>query len=189
MRSTHLSRRALLLAALLTFVPASGAMAGGTPVYAWSLSFSDTDPLANEGPALAGFGTVYLWLSCSANDGAAAFGGHVTATGGAFLAGFTPSASVLNAGTATDLLLAVGGCPSGAYLVGSFTVIGSATDMCIDNPTTVNCDLINPIEFPSAFTGVSAGGGTVCEFGNVFCETGPTSVEESSWGSIKGLYR
>lgn len=189
MRSIHAFQRTVLLAALLTFVSASGAMAVGAPVYSWRLSLSDVDPDVIEGPAFPGFGTVYLWLSCNAFDGAAAFGGHVTATGGAFIAGFAPTPGVLNAGNATDLLLAIGGCPDGPFRAGSFTVIGTATDMCMDNPVTVDCDQINPLEFASAFTGLSAGGGSVCEFGNIFCETGPTAVEESSWGSLKSLYR
>lgn len=179
-------KRILTIVSVLSLVLASGAMA---EPYGWSLSFSSTDPDVNAGAALPGFGTVYLWLRCTTDvdpGGAAAYGAHVSATGGAFIAGFTPSAGVLNAGNATDLLLAVGGCPTIATVIGSFTVVGGVTDLCMENAITVDCDLITPTEYASAVIGASAGGGVVCVTGTQ-CE--PVSTEESSWGSIKGLYR
>lgn len=154
--------------------------------YGWTLSFTDTDPEQNVGPAFPGFGTVYLWMFCNQIDGAAAYGANVTATNGAFIAGFTPVAGVLNAGTATALALAIGGCPNGPIVIGSFTVVGTATDMCMDTAITVDCDQITPTEWASAVRGLSAGGGTICETGDL-CIGDATAA--SSWGAIKGLYR
>jgi hypothetical protein len=169
----------------LALVLTSGAMAAGE-TYGWTLSLSNTDPLVNAGAAFGGVGTAYLWLNCNSVDGAAAFGCNVTATNGAIVAGFTASPGVLNAGTATAPALAIGGCPSGPFLAGSFLVVGAATDMCLDTAITVDCDQIHPTEWPSAVIGLSAGGGVVCETGD---QCTPVSTEESSWGSIKTLYR
>lgn len=181
MKRFRTSTRLLVLVSLLLLVSASGVLA---QEYGWTLSFSSSEPLVSIGPAFPGLGTVYLWLFCNYGDGAAAYGANVTATNGAFIAGFTPVTGVLNAGTATALLLAIGGCPDGPVLVGSFTVVGTATEMCMDTAITVDCDLIAPGEYPSYVRGLSAGGGGVCGH---LCEF--VATEESSWGSLKGLYR
>lgn len=184
MKRIRTIRRAFALASLLSLVLVPGAMAG---LYSWSLSFSDTDPQVNAGPSLPVVGEVYLWLFCS-DEGAAAFSAEFTATNGAFLAAFTPVPGVSFTGILPSPQLVLGGCPSGPFLVGSFTVIGVDTDICLENAITVDCDPVDPMGWPSGVIGASAGGGTVCELGNVFCE-GPVSTRENSWGSVKGLYR
>lgn len=162
--------------------------------YGWTLSLSNSDPMANTGATFPGFGTVYLWLNCTTPldpGGAAAFGAEVGFTGFSTIAGFTPSAGVLNAGSATHPLLAIGGCPVGPVVVGSFTVIGVSGTMCLGTVAdpdviTVDCDLITPTEFPSAVIGMDNAGGVPCSTGT---QCPLISVEANTWGSVKSLYR
>jgi len=98
---------------------------------------------------------------------------------------------VLNAGTGTDPQLAIGGCPDGPFLVGSFFMVGAAFNMCMENldlggglPRTVDCNQITPTEFDSAVIGLGLDTAP-CENGT--CST--IAVEPTTWSTIKSLYR
>jgi hypothetical protein len=99
----------------------------------------------------------------------------------------------LNAGDATNLLLAVGGCPQGPVLVGTwagFNVGGPiAHNFClIPSPGGVlggvDCSPA-PSIWPLKSIGLAAGVAQACE--EVLCPV--VSVESGTWGSIKSLYR
>jgi len=190
-------KRILTIAFALSLV-ATGAFAQGED-YGWSISDSDTDPGANVGAPVGGLPfNLYLWLSCTgAFDGWASMEADVqlAGAGGPLLLGTTALNGALNAGSGTLLQLAVGGCPEEAFLAASFSVFDAAglgVDMCLidssgpDNwNVTVDCDPLNATAHQNAVTGYSSSGGAPCVLG----ECGIVSVEDASWGSIKGLYR
>jgi len=102
----------------------------GPEFYGWSISLSDTDPFANSGPIpVAQFAHLYLWMSCSLFDGAAAaqFGLVTDGDPSFFLVGLTPRNGCLNAGTTENPLLAIPGCPSGPFLAAELTVVHFGT--------------------------------------------------------------
>jgi hypothetical protein len=193
----------LATALVLTLAASTAAMAGGpgTGQYEWTISFSDTDPNVQTGADFAAFGTLYLWytgcntIPAGAGMSAAEFDAAVT---GWNLVGFNTANGFLNAGTATALLLAVGGCPTGPVIAGSWTALGTAGKLALKASATngvvgtVDCDIINPViwSFPTNMRiagAISAGqAGPVQDWGNG-CNTDP--VDSSSWGSVKSLYR
>ena len=79
--------------------------------FGWSISASETDPAVNGGPLGGAVGYLYLWLDCAYNEGMAA--AAFVLEGDLPLLSFTPRNGFLNAGTGNELLLAVGGCPTG----------------------------------------------------------------------------
>ncbi len=181
-----------LTIAFVTCLFATSAMAQVR--YGWTVSSSNSDPNVNSGPVGSGVISMYLWYAC--NDGypgmAAAEMTIETSPGNVILA-FVTANGYLNAGSATSLLLAVGGCPPAPINAGSFLVSkNTPLDMCFINPAaerTVDCEP-NPNPWFHDFVGFSETG-TPCSFfaaGDGLCV--PTvSVEDASWGSIKGLYR
>ncbi|GJM43709.1 MAG: hypothetical protein DHS20C21_05510 [Gemmatimonadota bacterium] len=185
-------KRILTIACLLSLVVASGAMAED---YGWRLSFSNTDPADSTAtvPATTPH-SVYLWLNCTNLDGMSAAEFTAQFPAGFFGHGFTPMNGVLNAGNATNLLLAVGGCPMRPFLAGEFgpylDFTGAGGSWCLvpsptGNNVTVDCDPVSPIAHDNAITGCATNGNAICRTGT--CE--PVSVEGTSWGSIKTLYR
>lgn len=100
----------------------------GSFEYGWSLSASPTDPYENTGPLDAGTDSLFVFLSCNRWDGAAAAGfSFVTDDSSLVITAFMPESNVINAGTDTDPLLAIGGCPSGPALIGALVVHYSPT--------------------------------------------------------------
>ncbi|MBZ0269414.1 hypothetical protein K8I85_14765, partial [bacterium] len=94
-----------------------------TNEYGWSISGSRTDPYQNVRPLSAGADTLFLFLLCSRFDGAAA--AHIVpapSDSSLLLLDVHFQDNVLNAGTTTDLQLAIGGCPRDPALIASFTV-------------------------------------------------------------------
>lgn len=184
-------KRILTIVSVLSLVMASSAMAAD---YGWSLSGSSTDPTQNTQPANPPNTQVqvYLWLACVNPDlGAAAMECAMSSTfpfaAGSFIA--------LNGALATgapDLLLALP-CATTPTLFGqqAYFDFGAGGTVCLVNSAsggknvTVDCDQINPQERPHAINGFSSAGTAPC----VVDECVTISVENSSWGSIKGLYR
>jgi len=135
---------------------------------------------------------VYLWLDCvNPTLGAAAMECQMTSTfpfaAGAFIA--------LNGALATgapDLLLAIP-CATTTTLLGQqgYFDLGFGGTVCLAASAanglmiTVDCDQVNPQERPMAVRGFASTGAAPCEVD--VCTV--TSVEDASWGSIKGLYR
>lgn len=96
---------------------------GGQP-YGWSISASSVDPLVNSGPLPIPIAELYLWMYCTTLDGAAAAEFSLqTDDPGFLLLGLNPAGPVLNAGTAVDPLLAIGGCPDGPVLVATLVLL------------------------------------------------------------------
>ena len=177
------------------------ASADGTLEYGWTISDSHTNAYSNDGQFLPGIASLYLFYACNSDTGMAAAEFDVVSNNPAnIILAFTPKSGFLNAGGATKLLLAVGGCPNaqprgepvnaGIILVlsnapGDFVIAPSNVN---GNKVTVDCTL-NPAAWPIQWLGYSN------DTARPHQEKGwdkcvkPVSVEEASWGRIKGTYR
>ncbi len=164
-------------------------------VYAWTISDSDTDPYSTRGEPSAGLTFLYLWYTCAhgAAPPVAAMQAHIALYPGVPLT-FNSTNGFLNAGTEADLLLVVGGCPGPPVVAGSFICIdeGEGIQMCLEpygtDPyvTTVDCADNNGYESYSIGYSSRAEPAPCID---PICGTGPVSVEPTSWGRIKTLYR
>jgi hypothetical protein len=173
----------------------TGVAHAGPYDYGWALSASDTDPAVQTAAPAAGVRSVHLWLVCTADDGAAAAEFDLDITGDMQVLGFSPVAAVLNAGNETELLLAIGGCPSAPFRAGSFNVF-SAVDgvgrLCLVPSATnglnvtVDCDPIAPLQNLNAVIGFSTDGTDPC-----LDQASPCliPVDDTSWSAVKGMYR
>jgi len=178
-KSTFLSAVLLISASMA----ANATVAG----YGWTLSKSQTDPLVQTGSPNAGTDNLYLWFYCSTEGMSAAEIDLVSTPPGQVLA-FNVMNGYLNAGNATHLLLAVGGCPNAPIVAGAALILHFAPlTVCLEGANvTVDCSP-NPQAWPHDHRGYADAGLVPCAGNTEFlC---PISVEESSWGSIKGLYR
>jgi hypothetical protein len=185
----------ILAVAMLAVAPA--AMAQPTS-FGWTVSNSTVTALSNVGPIAPGpsmfAGNLYLWLYCGTPAGmAAAEFDVVELRGGGAPTGFTPMNGFLNAGTATAMLLAVGGCPTGPVLAGSFSVGPDAflpdIEIClvpsVANNRNITVECGTGLGVGNLVQGFAKTSPASCSVADL-C---PTSVEENTWGSIKGLYR
>ncbi len=160
--------------------------------YGWTLSSSNSDPDLHTGVSnpSAPF-SIFLWLQCSPDSGMAAAQFSLSTPGGVTNFGFTPAGSFLNAGNSVDLLLAVGGCPMGPILAGSWGFFPTAAgNYCLvaspgeSERLTVDCDTVNPLTHPSTAIGFGVDGDPSCI--DNLCAS---AVEPTTWGAIKSLYR
>ncbi len=163
--------------------------------YGWTVSGSPTDPCASTGNfAIGGLATIYLWYTYNSPDGmsAADFSVVTNPLGAVNVLAFNTANGYLNAGSATNLLLAVGGCPAGPINAGSWLALPvlPAWEFCLGgNQLTVDCQ-INPIAWASDTKGFANGGAVLTCINGMTDDCHPiTSVENASWGNIKGLYR
>jgi hypothetical protein len=193
-------KRLATSAAVLALLAVAGAARADGPPYGWSISASSTDPFVNTTPFVTGIKTVYLWLVCStpapAGPGgmaAAEFGLCSTSPANVILATTTRN-GFLNAGGATQLLLAVGGCPTGPVVAAAILMMSNVPgEVCVcpstanNRAATVDCSPI-PRAWDISWRGLELGSGDPCGEIDVNC-TKPVSVEESTWGAIKSLYR
>jgi hypothetical protein len=106
--------------------------------------------------------------------------------------GFTPNAAGgwLNAGSATNLLLAVSGCPCGPVLAGTIlTLVNQPGSLCIGGTcgaeATFDCSP-PPLPHGMDWVGLDFGAG-ICARGGL-CSIG-TPLEVESWGKVKAMYR
>ena len=182
-------KRILTIAAVLAVMAAPAFAAD----YGWTISASGTDPFVNQGPINPAPTTLFLWLQCTGADGMSAAEFDAIPPAGYLNFGFTPQNGFLNAGGAGDLLLAVGGCPTGPVVAGSWTFFGSTAGQVCLLPSvrsgvnvTVDCDPVNPQQHPNATIGYGIGSAPTCNDGQPLCLV---AVEPSSWGSVKSLYR
>jgi hypothetical protein len=193
-----------ILAALAMLTLPSMAAAQGTGYYEWSVSASNSTPDANTGPdGTGGVNTVYLWFVAGCNT-LPGFPGMASADIGLYgvdtwsVIAFNVMNGFLNAGNATKLLLAVGGCPTGPVVAGEILAIGVAGGIrlgigTVSPPTsgTVDCTP-DPLlwSWPQyvRYRGFKTDGSsaTLQDHGNG-CTADP--VDPSSWGTIKSLYR
>lgn len=165
-------------------VVAAGADSGAP--YGWTLSRSATDPYENTREFLPGLNDMYLWFTCSTPKpegpggmAAAQFAVISDELLNAILF-FVPQNGFLNAGTGSNLLLAVGGCPTGPVLAGIFTTLDNTPGQycfeAYDNiKATIDCAAI-PNIWSMEWIGLDSGTGMApCAKGNATC-TPPTPV-------------
>lgn len=190
-----------IVAVMTALVLASSAQAGGgTGAYEWKVSFSSTDPDSQVSPPLGGIAQLYLWyMGCNtvpAGPGMSAAEMDIEFTTWVPL-GFTPANGFLNAGGTTNLLLAVGSCPVGPVVAGSWFVNGASGKTRITpavstgEATTVDCNTSVPglYTWPGQVRHVGAGtndAGSLQDWGHG-CTLDP--VNPTTWGSVKALYR
>ena len=181
-------KRFMTIFALALFVMAPAAMAQNQ--YGFTLSDSAVDPNSNTGAApTGGVLNIYVWLACAPADGLSAAEFDVSGPGGAPLA-FTALNGFLNAGGAANLLLATP-CTNGPVAAGFALVIDAVPgDYCIvpsaANGKAVGVDCTNFLETTISSVGYNNSGG-MAACAEALCP--PVSVEDSSWGSVKSLYR
>ena len=162
--------------------------------YGWTISSSQTDPrAATGGIPSGGLAHLYLWYYCNAGGGMSAADFGLAATGVVF-AGFSTLNGFLNAGSGTNLLLAVGGCPTGPIAAGDITVFyfGGPGSMCIVNSinnirVTVDCTSPTPSAWDLHANGWDALTAPACYEVGPGC--GGDAVEPHNWGGVKSLYR
>src|SRR4030095_5695876 len=93
----------------------------------------------NTGTPNGSLDTFYLWFACS-SEGMASAEMELIAPAGTILA-FNVMNGFLNAGTATHVLLAVGGCPQAPLIAGSVLAFHTSSfAICIGGSNvTVDC--------------------------------------------------
>jgi hypothetical protein len=174
----------ILVLAMLVMAPA--AMAANR--YGWTISSSAVDPFVNTGLPTGGIVTLFLWLQCAPDGGAAAAEFDIQGPAGAVLA-FTAMNGFLNAGGALNLLLATP-CNAGPVIAGNWLCLSLPGDFCLRpsaaNAKNVSVDCVLFGEHTNATIGFG-NSGAPANCVEILCPT--DAVEESSWGEIKGLYR
>lgn len=178
--------RIVLLAAVML-----GTASATAEEYLWTISASDTDPYVNTGPPAGGVTTLHVWLACSTMGMGAvefSFGGDAWITPLAF----TPGVGFF-VGNPPSCVIGAAGCPSGPVRVGELLVLeggGPGGRVCLipcpgqELAYTYDCDS-DPQIHPNAWIGYASDGSPPCSQGSC----GPVSVEETSWGGVKGSYR
>jgi hypothetical protein len=158
----------------------------------FSISASSTDPFVNASPPAGTIRSLHLWTTC-AEEGLSAFQG--TVTGSLAPLAFAPATGVFNLGTATALLLAIGGCPTGdevAVRLGEWFVVDSGGSICFTPSTpnalfaAVDCDQVAPtlLENPRVL-GFSSSGAPPCFLDENPCwESGPPPESDLARGQL-----
>jgi hypothetical protein len=191
----------MLAVAALFVAPAAMAQDGAYDgEYGWTISNSSTDPFSNFGAPDFSTGTplIYLWLQCANVDGASAAEFDVSPAGFVAVFGFSAVPPFLNGGPDATHLQLVLGCEGGMTLVGSFVANASYNgDICLvpsaanGYNVSVDCGAASFGKHQNNTIGFSMNGTAdpACSDLTVdgLCTT--VSVEENSWGAIKGLYR
>jgi hypothetical protein len=179
-------KRILTILSVMAVLVAS--TSASAQVYGWSLSENTTEVCANTGTPTFGVKNIYLWHTYATGLKMAA--ADIAVGGSLAPLAFNTMNGYLNAGSATGLLLAVGGCPNPPIVAGAFIIIDTGGNMTLGGDRlTVDC-VVNDA-YASGTTGWSSDGSPPVEFeenGASGCEP-PNSVEPSSWGSVKNLYR
>ena len=183
-----MKRYLTIVLSLAMLLMASSAFGAG---FGWTISGSAVDPNVNTGTATNGVASLYLWLQCGVGNGMASAEFDLCATGINPLA-FTALPPFLNAGGSTNLLMAAGGCPNGPITAGTILVLDFPGSICPcpaasnGNNVTVECGTLAVID--NEFRGY-ANLGSPCESTVEADLCTIISVENDSWGAIKGLYR
>jgi hypothetical protein len=193
-----MKRLITILSVIAVLAIPAGSFAQASP-YAWTISASLGSPYVNTLGA-AGIQHAYLWLACCQLPAGIPQGGsaaefRLVATAPNLILGSSPvvGSGFLNAGTLDDLLLAMGGCPCGPiagmdltlFIQGPGTISLAPSNRTPPRKVTVDCRAA-PTTWPIDWIGLGImgmappGKGLPCQF---------VSVEESTWGQIKGLYR
>lgn len=185
--------RSFMSAFLLMTILGVAASARAQQRYGWVISPSSINPCLHHGTFDPGIVTLYLWYLYNSPDGLSAVDISATSIppGAIVILGFTTENGFLNAGSATDLLLAVGGCPSGPTRAGAWVVQTTTPvwELCLGGKNvSVDCQ-IQPVAWNNDHVGFRNNTDhsfACCEMPNCACP--PFAVEQDSWGSIKSLY-
>lgn len=141
----------------------------------FTISASSTDPFVTRDRAAMDTRPLWLWITCS-NAGISAFEAGVTGT--LYPTVFVPENGVLNAGSATYLLLAIPGCPTGTDVpmrLGHWLVGDGGGRICLDKaPSTnritgVNCAATPGLVILPRVVGFRSDGGSPCAMGTDRC--------------------
>jgi hypothetical protein len=155
--------------------------------YWWTLSSSAADPYMNVGTPTGGVAILYLWLACSAVDGAAALEADVIGPAGAILGFSGPPGVAYIPGSG----FVFPSCTSGPAILGQFLVLSLPGQFCFVPTTssqilTYDCQP-TPLPHATGYVGFgNLGGAPPCD---TTVECPPLSVDPTPWGSVKGLYR
>ena len=116
-----------VVASLIAATPVSAAQ------YGWSISASQSDPRVQTGGVAVGVASLYLWYECNLDDGMSTAEFGVQYSGNIIPLAFNAMNGFANAGTATNLLLYVGGCPAAPIVAGQLLVLynGGPASACI----------------------------------------------------------
>jgi hypothetical protein len=182
-------RTFLPLAAVALLLATPAVLSAGQ--YGWSISASSTDLTVNQGTFQSGLMSLYLWYACSDDGGMAAAEFRLDSLDPAnSVISFTPMNGFLAIGTFPDLLLAVGGCPQAPIVAGRIDISSVVPgDYCVvpsefaARRIVVDCNILG---FPLQAKGYSSRG-TMPLCYEPLCPD--VSVEQDSWGKIKGVYR
>jgi uncharacterized repeat protein (TIGR02543 family) len=149
--------------------------------YELTISASSTDPYVSTRPPTGGASSLYLWMTC-ADVGPAALEADVSST--LPYSAFTPSPGVLNLGTATNLLLAVTGCPPAPFLLGAFVIVDTGGELCLvpsaanGRMGVVSCSFPNFLVDPVRLTGFSSSAQPPCYVPGMPCLNPPPRPAE-----------
>jgi hypothetical protein len=167
------------------FEPAS---AGTNPIFAWSVSGSETDPFDNTGVPTGALDTLYLWLYCS--DPVLAAEMTLAVDPPESILGFEPVNGFRNFGDLTHLLLTVAGCPTPPLIAGNIFVLHTVpVKICLEGANvTVDCVNDPPLAWPHDRLGYADAGLSVCQ-SDTPNPCGPVSIGTETWGKIKSLYK
>jgi hypothetical protein len=167
----------------------------GLAPYTWTISASPTNPTVHITAATFGVTAYYLWLYCcdlpgGLQDGMSAAEFAILSGGPTHLATI-PQNGFLNAGSTTNLLLAVAGCPCGPVVAANLLVISLPGTMALapsstQTKGTVDCSP-NPSLWAINWAGLGIGGVPPPSKGNPGCFV--TNLEQKSWAKIKAMYR
>ncbi len=181
----------LTVIALFTMTAGTASAVGSSATFGWTISNSLVDPNVNTGASTGGVVSLGLWLQCGLGNGMASAEFDLGVSGAMSVLAFTAMNGFLNAGGSTNLLLAVGACPSGPVLAGTVLIFDNAGDICLvpagnGNNVTVECGTLALIDnYYRGYSNV----GAPCEHNGetVLCDF--ISVDDTSWGAVKSLYR
>jgi hypothetical protein len=140
-----------------------------------AISASAVDPFENTAAPAGAPRQLHLWVTC-ADEGVSALEVTTLPSGGLTVVAFAPGQYVLNAGDASHLLLAVGGCPvETPFRLGSWTVIDEGGSLCLgEQPpalfAVVECRLPNPGLVLGPRTIGFSSAGAPCQAGENGCE-------------------
>ena len=123
--------------------------------YGWMVSSSSTDPCVNSGAfPPSGLIELHVWYAYNTTLGlgGAALTASTNPPGAVNLLAFNAANGFINAGTTTELLLAVGECPNAPLRAGTWICVPTVAnwELCLGSGenVSVNCDPV-PIAFPT----------------------------------------
>lgn len=191
----------------LSFLPflaiATASFATDQP-YGWTISASSTNPFVNTVAPTSTLETFYLWQVCcdvpDYPDGSPRVQGFsaaefaVISTGIQHLSTSSSACFIGDPPFPPDLAFFCPGCPCGPIVVAALLVLNFPGSMCFAPSVlggilgTVDCEA-EPTLWGMDWIGIdSSGAGAPCGSG-ILCDKPPVSIDGTSWGRTKSLYR